>query len=345
MSEATRRLPYDVMDDVREERRNEILRALVELHIKTGEPVSSKSVLEATALQVSPATVRAELAAVEREGFAVQPHTSAGRVPTAKAYRYYVDHLRPGKLRTPTRVKIESFYSSIHTELGRLLQATTELLSDMTKYPAVAVSTGPSGEIVKALHVVPVAATTALTVVVTDSGRVVQELTRLPTALSDSDLELTEQTLSNLVVGRELSTDPIQLGSELGLAPDVDAAADAVARAIARSGNRAADIYVGGAKQMATVWDNISTVHRVLEVLEAEALILDILAKAPGINVQIGDELPISEDVDMAVVSTSYESFTGDGRLGVIGPMRMDYKRVIRAVEGVGQELGERIGE
>ena len=345
MCEATRRLPYGVMDDVREERRNEILRALVELHIKTGEPVSSKSVLEATALQVSPATVRAELAAVEREGFAVQPHTSAGRVPTAKAYRYYVDHLRPGKLRAPTRVKIESFYSSIHTELGRLLQATTELLSDMTKYPAVAVSTGPSGEIVKALHVVPVAATTALTVVVTDSGRVVQELTRLPTALSDSDLELTEQTLSNLVVGRELSTDPIQLGSELGLAPDVDAAADAVARAIARSGNRAADIYVGGAKQMATVWDNISTVHRVLEVLEAEALILDILAKAPGINVQIGDELPISEDVDMAVVSTSYESFTGDGRLGVIGPMRMDYKRVIRAVEGVGQELGERIGE
>lgn len=333
------------MDDVREERRNEILRALVELHIKTGEPVSSKSVLDATALQVSPATVRAELAAVEREGFAVQPHTSAGRVPTAKAYRYYVDHLRPGKLRTPTRVKIESFYSSIHTELGRLLQATTELLSDMTKYPAVAVSTGPSGEIVKALHVVPVAATTALTVVVTDSGRVVQELTRLPTPLSDSDLELTEQTLSNLVVGRELSTDPIQLGSDLGLAPEVDAAADAVARAIARSGDRAADIYVGGAKQMATVWDNISTVHRVLEVLEAEALILDILAKAPGINVQIGDELPISEDVDMAVVSTSYESFTGDGRLGVIGPMRMDYKRVIRAVEGVGQELGERIGE
>ena len=333
------------MDDVREERRNEILRALVELHIKTGEPVSSKSVLDATALQVSPATVRAELAAIEREGFAVQPHTSAGRVPTAKAYRYYVDHLRPGKLRTPTLAKIESFYSSIHTELGRLLQATTELLSDMTKYPAVAVSTGPSGEIVKALHVVPVAATTALTVVVTDSGRVVQELTRLPTALSDSDLELAEQTLSNIVVGRELSTDPVKLSAELGLGPDVDAAADAVAQAIARSGDRAADIYVGGAKQMATVWDNISTVHRVLEVLEAEALILDILAKAPGTSVQIGDELPISDDVDMAVVSTSYESYTGDGRLGVIGPMRMDYKRVIRAVEGVGHELGERIGE
>ena len=86
----------------------------------------------------------------------------------------------------------ESFYSSIHHELGRLLQATTDLLSDMTRYPAVAVSPGPSGETVKALHVVPVADTTALTVVVTDSGRIVQELTRLPEGLSAHDLELTE---------------------------------------------------------------------------------------------------------------------------------------------------------
>ena len=94
------------MEDAREERRDEILRALVELHIKTGEPVSSKSVLEGTTLHVSPATVRSELAALEREGYAHQPHTSAGRVPTSQAYRYYVDHLRPGKLRVPKQDRI-----------------------------------------------------------------------------------------------------------------------------------------------------------------------------------------------------------------------------------------------
>ena len=332
------------MEDPRIERRDEILRALVELHIKTGEPVSSKSVLEATNLNVSPATVRSELAALEGEGYAHQPHTSAGRVPTPQAYRYYVDHLRPGKLRTPTQARIETFYSSIHHELGRLLQATTDLLSDMTHYPAVAVSPGPSGETVKSLHLVQVAATTALTVVVTDSGRIVQELTRLPKELSAHEIEMTEQALSKAVVGKELLTHPVSV-PEADLAPTVTEAAETVAAAIARTGDRVADIYVGGATQMATVWDNISTVHRVLEVLEAEAKLLDILAGGRGTHVQIGDELPIGDEVDVAVVSTSYESNAGDGRVGVIGPVRMDYKRVIRAVEGVGRELGERIGE
>ncbi len=333
------------MEDPRTERRDEILRALVEVHIKTGEPVSSKSVLEATNLNVSPATVRSELAALERDGYALQPHTSAGRVPTSQAYRYYVDHLRPGKLRIPTQARIETFYSSIHHELGRLLQATTDLLSDMTRYPAVAVSPGPSGETVKSLHLVQVAATTALTVVVTDSGRIVQELTRLPKELSSKEIEMTEQALAKAVVGKELLTDPVSLAGEADLAPTVSEAVESVAAAIARTGDRSADIYVGGATQMATVWDNISTVHRVLEVLEAEAKLLDILASGSGTHVQIGDELPIGDEVDVAVVSTSYESNAGDGRVGVIGPVRMDYKRVIRAVEGVGRELGERIGE
>jgi heat-inducible transcriptional repressor len=334
-----------LMEDPREERRNEILRALVELHIKTGEPVSSKSVLESTNLHVSAATVRSELAALEREGYAHQPHTSAGRVPTSRAYRYYVDHLRPGKLRTPTQARIETFYATIHHELGRLLQATTDLLSDMTRYPAVAVSPGPSGETVKSLHLVQVADTTALTVVVTDSGRIVQELTRLPKELTAQEIELTEQVLARAVVGKALLTDPVSLAGDTELAPAVTEAADAVAAAIARTGDRSADIYVGGATQMATVWDNISTVHRVLEVLEAEAKLLNILAGERGTHVQIGDELPIGPELDVAVVSTSYESHAGDGRVGVIGPVRMDYKRVIRAVEGVGRELGERIGE
>ena len=86
-----------------EDRRSEILRALVEEHIRTGEPVSSRVVVEKAHLAVSTATVRNDLAALEQEGFVVQPHTSAGRIPTALAYRYYVDHLGPGRLRSALR--------------------------------------------------------------------------------------------------------------------------------------------------------------------------------------------------------------------------------------------------
>ena len=111
------------MDDQREDRRNAVLRALVEEHIRTGEPVSSRAVLDTTGLTASGATIRNELASLEREGYAVQPHTSAGRVPTAKAYRYYVDHISPGKPRSVVQTRVAAFYASMHMELGKLLKA------------------------------------------------------------------------------------------------------------------------------------------------------------------------------------------------------------------------------
>ncbi len=324
-----------------EDRRIAVLRALVEEHIHTGEPVSSRSILDATGLEVSGATVRNELASLDREGFAVQPHTSAGRVPTAKAYRYYVDNLTPERLRDGTQQRIAGFFSSVQLELGRLLKATTELLSEITHYPAVAMTAAPSAELVKASHLVQLGAKTALLVVVTESGHVSQELCRLSVPTTPAELEEAERVLAKHVVGRELGTG---LVVPMGLSAGARAVLDDIAGAMHRVSDESADVYVGGTRQMATVWDNLSTVHRVLEVLEREAMLLNIMARTPGTTIQIGGEIPVSDAGDMAVVSASYEAGAGAGRVGVIGPMRMDYKRVISAVEGVSRELGERIG-
>ncbi|MDX1448986.1 MAG: heat-inducible transcriptional repressor HrcA [Acidimicrobiia bacterium] len=330
--------------DGRDDRRDEVLRALVEEHIRTGEPVSSKMVLDTTGLPVSGATIRNELAALEREGFAVQPHTSAGRVPTARAYRYYVDHLSPAKLQTPAQRRISDFFASMHVELGRLLKATTELLTDLTQYPSIAIGPGTTGEVVKAAHLVQTGAKTALLVVVTASGRVAQELCRLPEAMTTKELERAEEMLVRSIVGKEIggSTD---FGLRHADAPSpVRSALGVVEEALRDASARTADVYVGGTRQMATVWDNLSTVQRVLEVLEREATILSLLGGAEGTSIRIGDELP-TDDVDLAVVSTGYEIATGEGRVGVIGPMRMDYRKVISAVEGVSRELGDRMAE
>jgi heat-inducible transcriptional repressor len=330
------------MDDRIEERRNEILRALVEEHIRTGEPVSSRAVLEATGLGVSGATIRNELSALDREGYAVQPHTSAGRVPTAKAYRYYVDHLTPARLRPSTQLHIADFFSSVQLELGRLLKATTDLLSEMTHYPAVAISPGPVGEQVRSLSVVQLAAETALMVLVTSSGRVSQELIRFQAAMTSSDLEEVERVVAASVVGLELGTEALpNLG---GLDGRLRPAVAEVLGAVKRAERHTADIYVGGTRQMATVFDNLSTVHRVLEVLEGEARMLEIFAGAAGTSIQLSTEMGMSDDVDMAVVSSSFLSKSSVGRVGVIGPMRMDYKKVISTVESVSRELGDRIG-
>ena len=334
----------DRRTDGRDDRRDEVLKALVEEHIRTGEPISSKHVLESTGLPVSGATIRNELAALEREGFAVQPHTSSGRVPTARAYRYYVDHLSPTKLQSPAQQRISDFFATMHVELGRLLKATTELLTDLTQYPSVAIGPGATGEVVRATHLVQTGAKTALLVVVTASGRVAQELCRLPEPMTSKELERAEEVLARVVVGKEITS-----GADFGLrqadvANPIRAALGVVEEALRDASARTADVYVGGTRQMATVWDNLSTVQRVLEVLEREAILLTMLGGSDGTSIRIGDELP-TDDVDLAVVSTGYEVAAGEGRVGVIGPMRMDYRKVISAVEGVSRELGDRMAE
>lgn len=324
-----------------EDRRATVLRALVEEYIASGEPVSSRTILERTGLDVSGATVRNDLAALAAEGYVAQPHTSAGRVPTAAGYRYYVDHLTPPRLRGRTRERIATFFNTVHMELSRLLKATSQLLADVTHYPAVVVGPRPTGEKVKALHVVQLTAERALLVIVTESGQVCQEACDLPEPVDSTELAEVERLLAGALVGGELTAVEAVGAAGTRLSEPARAALDVLAAGVGQAAAEHSELYVGGARRMPAIWDDLQTVHRVLEVLEREAMILDILARASGTYIQIGDDLPVE---DLAVVSTTFPVATGgEGRVGVIGPMRMDYKKAISAVEEIGRELGDRI--
>ncbi len=326
-----------------DERKAEILRALVEEHIRTGEPVSSRGVLEAASLSVSAATVRNDLAVLEADGYVVQPHTSAGRLPTARAYRYYVDHLARGRLRSPTRVKIHGFFANVHHELGRLLQATSDLLAELTRYPAVVVGPGLAGEVVRGVHLVQLGSQVILVVLVTDSGRVSQDLVRLQAPLLPAQVQAAEQML-------QMTFDQRRAAAEAPALIDGDVPGgfqtllEAALAAADRSEEPIAHVYVGGTSQMAAAFEDIATIHRMLELLEREAKVLALLAGA-GTNIRIGEEVPLGDDMDIAVVSTGYRvGGRQGGRVGVIGPMRMDYRRTISVVEEVGEGLAESLG-
>jgi heat-inducible transcriptional repressor len=326
-----------------EERRNEILRTLVEEYIKSGEPVSSRTIADSSDLAVSTATIRNELVALERDGYVIQPHTSAGRVPTAAAYRYYVDHLGPSRLRLATQTKISGFFDSVHLELSKLLKATSRLLADVTQLPAVVVAPGIAGERIRDIHLVHLTTDLILSMVVTENGRVLQERLRLDSPITPEELSEVERVVSGAVIGISVGANT-QLEEEQRRALDehVAGAAEKVIQGVEAAATLDSDVFVGGTQQMAALWEDLSEVQRVLEVVEREAMVLNILARAPGTSILIGTELPVA-DVDMAVVSTTYDTGTAPGTVGVIGPMRMNYRRVISAVEEVSRELQDRI--
>lgn len=326
-----------------DQRRTEVLRILVQEYIRSGEPVSSTAILDNSDLGVSSATVRNELAVLEADGYVSQPHTSAGRVPTALAYRYYVDHLVPTTLRAATDTKIAGFFDSVQSELSKLLKATSQLLADVTHLPAVVVAPAVAGERIRDVHLVHLTPELVLAMIVTEGGRVLQERLRLERPVTGTELADVGALLAANVVGVDLgAVGPLPEAIRSTMSDTVAHAADSVVGMISRVATSASDVFLGGTRQMAAVWEDLSEVQRVLEVIERDAIVLNILARAPGTSIQFGVDLPVA-DVDMAVVSATYDSGSASGSLGVIGPMRMNYRRAIAAVEEISRELEDRI--
>jgi heat-inducible transcriptional repressor len=274
----------------------------------------------------------------------LQPHTSAGRIPTAAGYRYYVDHLGPGRLRHAAQERINSFFGEVHLELSKLLRATSDLLVEITDLPAVVVAPGVTFDKVRALHTVQISADQILLVVVTDGGRVVQQRGRVRVPVTPVEVEEAQRIVAETVVGKEL-------GGNLGVRSEVLVELAnptletvlTITDCLHLASSTGTDVFIGGTQRMATVWDDSTTVQRVLEILEREAEVMKLLAGASGTSIQIGSESE-DPDFDIAVVSKKYDTAGDGGSVGVIGPMRMNYKRAISAVEEVSKELEEQIG-
>ncbi|MEN8114936.1 MAG: heat-inducible transcriptional repressor HrcA [Actinomycetota bacterium] len=326
-----------------DDRKARILQALVEEYIRTGEPVSSRAILDHSALDVSSATIRNELARLESYGFVAQPHTSAGRIPTHSGYRYYVDHCSPARLRSATHDRIRAFFADVHHEVSRLLKETSGLVADLTHLPSVVI--GPQADVdrVHAVHFVKIAASTILVVLIAETGQVTQQVISLGFEPTDAQLDEAERVIEQVYSGRgrdEANEDKRLQSSDL---PDlVRRIIDPVHHEIQSAEMSEPELFVGGASQLAGLWADLAIVHRMLDLLEHDSDLQAMLGEpSVGTSVRIGEE--ISDTLDLAVVSTPFGP-RGTGRVGVIGPMRMDYRRTIRVVEEIGESLEESLG-
>jgi heat-inducible transcriptional repressor len=326
-----------------DDRKALVLQALVEEYIRTGEPVSSHAILERSALDVSSATIRNELARLESYGFVAQPHTSAGRVPTHQGYRYYVDHCSPARLRSATHDRIRSFFADVHREVSELLKETTGLVSDITQLPAIVI--GPQADVsrIHAVHLVRLGSSSVLVVTIAETGQVTQNVVSFEFEPTDEQLDEAERVIEGVYAGRgrdEASAD--QRLTSADLSDVVKRIIDPVHHEIQHAESVAPQLFVGGTSQLAGLWADLAIVHRMLDLLERDSDVQAILGDpADGTTVRIGAEL--GDTMDLSVVTTPFGSH-GSGRVAVLGPMRMDYRRSIRVVEEIGENLEERLG-
>lgn len=328
-----------------DDRKTAILRAVVQEYIATAQPVGSTHIANAPGVRVSSATVRNEMAVLEQEGYLAQPHTSAGRIPTDKGYRFFVDHMaQPGRLDSQASQRVGAFFDTAHGRLEELLHQTTNLLAQVSHHAAVVV--GPRAElaVVRSVQVVGLAGRHATVVAVMSNGVVENEAVELPAEVPDVRLAAATAHLQAHMVGRVLDG-----GARIPATGDreLDSICDAALAALAGATSEE-HVFVQGAASMAHAFDAVDTVRSVLRALEQQyvmvTLVRDVLDR--GLSVAIGAEHGVEP---LAACSVVVKPVVVDGEqvgtVGVLGPTRMDYPQALATVEVVSDRLGRRLSD
>jgi heat-inducible transcriptional repressor len=297
---------------------------------------------------VSPATVRNDMAALEEEGFITQPHTSAGRIPTDKGYRLFVDRLTTLKpMSTAEKRAIATFLDGA-VDLDDVVHRSVRLLSQLTHQVAVVQYPTLSRSTVRHVELVALAPTRVLVVLILSTGRVEQRLLELDQPLGDDDLADTRAAIHRAVLGATIAS---ALNALRALDHGVPSTAAIVATLVDAMSDHRSDerVVVGGTANLARYGDSFDVdVRPLLEALEEHVVLLKLLGEAHsgGVMVRIGHEGPYEELSSTSVVSTGYgprdEALAS---LGIVGPTRMDYPGTMAAVRAVARYVSRILDE
>ena len=336
-----------------DERKQRVLQAIVNDYVRTAEPVGSRTVARRYNLGVSPATIRNEMADLEDMGYLEQPHTSAGRVPSDKGYRFYVDTLVAEAERAGLDAEAVRQVLAVKAQrIEGVVRQATHLLAETTDFLAIASQPAGPEERLAALQVVPLPDGNAVLLVVADDGRVRTKLLRFSHPPAPQDLERIGQAFSDRLRGSRLR----DLGDDLrrSIAVELGQFQELVGEVRGLLGDGAPDgerLVVDGATNLLKQpeFASVASAKRVLQALEQEALLEEMLGVAgpvlPGLEVAIGREMQVPEMADCSLVTAVYAAPGGVlGRIGVLGPRRMDYGRVMRVVETVAKAVTTALG-
>lgn len=333
------------------DRQRTILRGVVEVYVSSRQPVGSRTLVERTGLDVSTSTVRGELAELERLGLLTHPHTSAGRIPTERGYRYYADRLLERLDPQPGGFPLDLI--AARSEVDSALQATTEMLSELTRLLAL-VSAPPLGSAtVRHVEVLLLQPQVVMVVVITSTGSVTKRVFRFERAVDPGLVSWATQYMNDRVAGLELGSNLLRrrldepgLGAqETGFLATLRPLFDEALAAEEQS------LYVGGTVGLLEDLQGkeLESYHGLLEVLEKRAALLEVLSQALDPRrpfVRVGPELEHPALRDLSLVGASYGLTNRTlGAVTLLGPVRMDYEKAIRSVRAAAHELSRFVEE
>lgn len=330
-------------------RKQRILQAVVQSYILTGKPVGSRTIADSYDLGISTATIRNEMALLERMGFLQQPHTSAGRIPTDLAYRYYVDVLIGMPKPTPREAEaVEGLFTARSREIEVMLRDVSLLLSSLTHTTAMVFAPFAHGDRVRNVDLVRLSEQRVMLIVITAKGEVGRRLVSLDNPVPADTAGRVAKFLNTSLAGKgleEIDGDEIVACARFG---DAGTALLASSLESIREylGTIEERVFIGGTANIVREMDaaGLEFVQALLDVMERQYLILDLLKdliREKRLTVRIGEENRMSELQKCAFVGTSYPFGHGVlGSLGVVGPICMDYGRTIGMVEYMAETLG-----
>ncbi|ACA60550.1 heat-inducible transcriptional repressor HrcA [Candidatus Desulforudis audaxviator] len=332
-----------------DERKKQILRAIVLDYIATAEPVGSRTIARKYGLGISPATIRNEMADLEEMGYLEQPHTSAGRIPSQRGYRYYVDELmEPETPAEEEKLIIKTNYQAKVKSISEVIERTGQLMSQLTSYAALVSTPRVTGSTVQHVQLIAMGGGKAMVLVVTEPEKVHTRVIDLPENITAEDLETVSRVMNAKIRGHSLNDIRITILREIYLELlRHKAVVEYIMDLIEDSGESTEDrVYLGGILNILNQpeFRNVEKMKTLLSLLDQEALLSSLLAEQAGqeegITVLIGDEFKCDLIQGCSLVSARYGvEGRAVGALAVLGPSRMDYARVTGLVEYLTRNL------
>lgn len=332
-----------------DDRKYLILQAIIDDYISTAMPVGSRTISRKSGVGFSPATIRNEMSDLEELGYLDQPHTSAGRVPSDKAYRLYVDHLlKVGKISEDESERMHETIQARSAQVDGVIRSAAQVLADATQYTSVIVAPKLGTLRIKHIQLVPVADCTALMIIVTNFGIVKDAVIHVPDGLDADDLYSISRMLTQRLANKPLEAVRQTFSELLRDSDNNRRLMGETLRVIERKleAEDSAEVVVGGGSKLLNYpeYSDVQKAKSFLAVLESKDKLRRLIGREGGmeVTIRIGAENDVPEMSDCSIVTARYR--VGDqsgGTMGIIGPTRMNYNRVIPVLEFMSQAMSE----